>query len=90
MQHLYVLFLGGNDALPHEEPVVLKELVVLLRVLLALVQQEADHSLLQDISKLSERGDAHQHIWSPGFPNTPLVTASNFSRWKFPKVLSSF
>lgn len=56
--HLDVLFLGGDDALPHEEAVVLKELVVLLRLLLALVQQEADHPLLQNVTKLPEdRGD---------------------------------
>ncbi len=52
--HLDVLFLGGDDALPHEEAVVLKELVVLLRLLLALIQQEANHPLLQDVTQLPE------------------------------------
>lgn len=44
--------MGGDDALPHEEAVILKELVVLLRILLALVQQETDHPLLQNVAKL--------------------------------------
>lgn len=52
--YLHILFLGGDNALPHEEAVVLKELVVLLGLLLALVHQEADNPLLQNIAKLSE------------------------------------
>lgn len=49
--HLNILFLSGDDTFPHEEAVGLKELAVLLRFLLALVQQEADYPLLQDITK---------------------------------------
>lgn len=61
--HLDILLVGGDDALPHEEAVVLKELVVLLRILLALVQQEADYSLLQNITELPEaRGDDGANI----------------------------
>lgn len=52
--HLHVLFLGGDDALPHEQAVVLKELAVLLWLLLALVQEEADHPQLENITKLPE------------------------------------
>lgn len=50
--NLDILFLRGDDAFPHEEAVVLKELAVLLWLLFALVQQEADHPLLQNITKL--------------------------------------
>lgn len=53
--HLDVLLLGRDDALPHEEAVVLEELAVLLRLLLALVQQEADHPLLQHVAQLPEQ-----------------------------------
>lgn len=57
-EYLDILFLGGDNALPHEEAIVLEELVVLLRLLLALVQQEADHPLLQNVTKLpGARGD---------------------------------
>lgn len=52
--HLDILFLGGDNALPHEEAVVFEKLVILLWFLLALVQQEADNPLLQNITKLSE------------------------------------
>lgn len=48
------MFLRGDDALPHEETEVLKELFVLLRLLLALVQQEADDPLLQNVTELPE------------------------------------
>lgn len=51
-RHLDVLLLRGDNALPHEEAKVVEEGAVLLRVLLALVQQEADHSLLQDVAQL--------------------------------------
>lgn len=44
--HPDVLFLGGDDALSNEEAVILKEFTILVWVLLALVQQEADYSLL--------------------------------------------
>lgn len=57
--HLDVLFLGGDDALPDEEAVILKELAVLLWVLLVLVQQEADHPLLQNVPKLSVEETRH-------------------------------
>lgn len=50
--NLDILFLCGDDAFPHEEAVVLKETAVLLWLLFALVQQEADHPLLQNITKL--------------------------------------
>lgn len=57
------MFLGGDDALPHEEAVVLEELVVFLWFLLALVQQEADDPLLQNVTKLPEaRGDGRKMI----------------------------
>lgn len=54
INHLDVLFLRGDDALPHEEAEVLEELAVLLRLLLALVQQEADDPLLQNVAELPE------------------------------------
>lgn len=71
--HLDILFLGGDDALPHEEAVVLEELVVLLRILLALVQQEADHPLLQNVAKFpGDGGDGAKmgHYW--GDPRNAL------------------
>lgn len=62
--HLDVLLLGGDDALPHEEAVVLKELAVLLWLLLALVQQEADHPLLQNVTELpAARGDVVKKLF---------------------------
>ena len=54
--HLDVLLVRGDDALPHEEAVVLKEPGVLLRLLPALVEQEADDPLLQDVTQLPVGG----------------------------------
>lgn len=52
--HLDILLLGSDDTLSHEETVILEKLAVLLWFLLALVQQEADHPLLQNVTKLPE------------------------------------
>lgn len=58
--HLDVLLLGGDNPLPHEQTVIFKERVVFLRLLLALVQQEADDSLLQNIPKLPAEAAGEQ------------------------------
>ena len=52
--YLDVLLCCGDNPLPHEEAVVLEEASVLLRVLLALVQEEADHALLEDVPQFPE------------------------------------
>lgn len=62
MCHLDILLLGGDNALPHEEAVVLKELAVLLWLFLALVQQEADHPLLQNVTEFPEAGGDERKI----------------------------
>lgn len=68
-RHLDVLLMRGDDALAHEEAEVVEEGAVLLRLLLALVQQEADHSLLQDVAELpaakSEEASVGEEITDP-------------------------
>lgn len=39
----------GHDAFPHEQAIIIKEPGVLLSVLLALVNEELDESLLQNV-----------------------------------------
>ena len=49
-----LLFRGGHDSLPDEQPVVVKELEVLLRILFRLLQEELNDAVGEHPAQLAE------------------------------------